>query len=159
MRNHNWVQFLMVWRTKIERFLLKIVGSSFNLGLGIFIRGWKWQLVVEAWSFFFFFWSCSFHLLLLLATSLPLFLWFFCHINVQDVFFLVATHIGGCGVLLVVATHHCQATPSPSSSSCSLDHCHYDLFVARANSCQPLPSWSYHLVLVVAMVIMVFLLL
>jgi len=54
MRNQNWVQFLMVWRTKIERIFLKIVGSSFNLVLGIFIRGWKWQLVVEAWSFFFF---------------------------------------------------------------------------------------------------------
>jgi hypothetical protein len=130
MRNQNWVQFLIVWRTKVEPIFLKIVGSSFNLGLGIFIRGWKWQLVVEAWSFSFLFLSFFFHWMLLLATSLPLFSWSFCHINVRDVFLLVVTHIGGCGVLLVIATHHCWATPSP--------------------------SWSYHLVIVVAMVIMVF---
>ncbi len=116
------------------------------------------------WSsklFFFliFFLSCSFHWLLLLATSSPLFSWFFCHINVYDVFFLVVTHIGVSGVLLGVATHHCQATPSPSSSSYSLGHCHYDPFIATANNCPPSPSWSYHLVLVVAMVIMVSLLL
>ncbi len=41
LKNQNWAN------------VLKIVGSSFNLGSGIFIRGWRWQLVVEAQSFFF----------------------------------------------------------------------------------------------------------
>jgi hypothetical protein len=60
--------------------------------------------------------------------------------NVCDVYSLAVIHIGGCGVFLVVATHHSQATPSsPSSSSCSLGHCHYGVFVATTNGCPPSP--------------------
>jgi hypothetical protein len=52
-----------------------------------------------------------------------------CHINVHSFYFLIVIHVGGCGVLLVVATHHCQATPSPFSSSYSLGHYHYEILL------------------------------
>ncbi len=52
-----------------------------------------------------------------------------CHINVHFFNLFIVTHIGGCGVLLIVAPHHCQATPSPSSSSYSFGHYHYEFFL------------------------------
>jgi hypothetical protein len=40
------------------------------------------------------------------------------------IIFIVVAHIGGCGVLLIVATRHCPNMSSFSSSSYGLGGCH-----------------------------------